>query len=291
MKNLFKTAISAAVVSAALAQSALATEIVHYDNKPVVIELINGEERMIQFGDHVAIGVSQQQEANQLFRTQSAQGAVHIKPNKEFDRERVQIKRMTDGRIVLLDLVSKPAGSAAEPLEDVRVYMPDENVVEADTASAPTSGNASMMVPSEPITPITLTRYIAQKLYAPARLHKDLPQISEANLNDMAGKEVRAFKGINRTRISATPVLAYRAGNQYVVGILLKNTTLDKVTLNYMDINLPFTHATYQHHSLLPNGRAGDRTMLYLVNDRPLTETLVPWTYYALTSDATGAKQ
>jgi len=287
MKTLAKTLLSAALATAAFAQSALATEIVHYDNKPVVIELRQGEERLIQFGDHVAVGVSQSQERNQLFRTQSAQGAVLIKPNKEFDRERVQIKRMTDGRVVLLDLVARPAvADGVEPLEDVRVYLDGEDVVEADTAKG--SSQSMTAPPAEPITPITLTRYIAQKLYAPARLHKDLPQISEANLNDMSGQEVRAFKGMNRLSVSSTPVLAYRAGHLHVVAILLKNKTAENVTLNYMDINLPFSHATSQHHSLRPMGQAGDRTMLYLVNDRPLSETLVPWTFYALNE---GAKQ
>lgn len=266
--------------------SAAATEIVHYDNKPIVVQLQKGAERMIQFGDHVQVGVTGRQEGEQLFRVQSAQGAVHILPNKAFERERVQVKRMTDGRVVLMDLVSVEAPAGTEPLEDMRVYLENENTIEQDVQEK----QGEVANQGGKITPITLTRFAAQQLYAPARLHKVIPGISEANLNEMVNQSVRAFKGINRVRTDVKPVLAYRAGNQYVVALLVKNTTHDEVKLNYLDINLPFSHATYQHHSLNRMGTAGDRTILYLVNDRPLNETLVPWTYYSVADAEEGAK-
>ena len=273
-------------VASLVSLSTWATEIVHYDNKPIVVKLQKGSERMIQFGDHVQVGVTGRQEGEGLFRVQSAQGAVHILPNKAFDRERIQIKRMNDGRVVLIDLISVDVPKGSVPLEDMRVYLESENTVEQDVQAAE---QATVANQRERITPITLTRYAAQKLYAPARLHKVIPGISEANLNEMVNQSVRAFKGINRVRTDVKPVLAYRAGDLYVAALLIKNTTHDEVQLNYLDINLPFSHATYQHHTLTRQGTPGDRTILYLVNDRPLTETLVPWTYYTTAQVEEGA--
>lgn len=269
------------IAASCLSLAATATEIVHYNNKPVIVQLHAGEERKIQFGDHVKVGVTRKQEVEQLFRVQSAQGAVLVRPSKPFERERVVIKRITDGKVVLLDLVATDAPANAQPLEDMRIYLENENSIEQEVKAK----EEQVAKKGPPITPITLTRYAAQKLYAPTRLHNDIPGISEANLNAVLNKEVRAFKGINRAQTRVKPVLAYRANDLYVVALLVRNTTNESVTLNYLDINLPFSHATYQHHQLSRRGTAGDRTILYLVNDRPLAETLVPWTFYAVQAE------
>lgn len=107
-----------------------ATEILHYSNMPVTIELRVGEERSIQFGDHVQVGVTRGQKVKKQFRVQSAQGAVHFLPYEEFDKQRVQIKRITDGRVILLDLIATKAKPKTKPLENIRLVLDSENVVD-----------------------------------------------------------------------------------------------------------------------------------------------------------------
>jgi len=274
------------LVAAAMGAGAVnATEIIHYDNKPITIHLQKGVERTIQLGDHVQVGVTPAQEMKRLFRVQSAQGAVHIRPNAEFDRERVQLRRIGDGQVILVDLISTASAEAGkDPSEDIRIYVAGEDElvtseqdVESTNAPAPT-----------PVTAITLTRYAVQQMYAPQRLHKADFRISPENISTLVDKQVRAFKGMNSVNTVTMPVMAWRAGNLHLAAVLVRNTTQNPVKLNYMDINVPFTHATYQHHSLAPAGQPGDRTIMYLVNDRPLKETLVPWTYY---SDLAAANQ
>ncbi len=283
---MMKFKLSALIGALLLSSAVQATEYIEYSNKPVTIQLHEGEERTIQFGDHVAVGVTPKQEAQGLFRVQSAQGALHILPRKTFERERIQVKRLGDGKIVLIDLVSIEANKKDEtPLEDIRIYVGNEakelpKDIEAANEEASGETNATQKE-VEPITPITLTRHLAQKLYAPERLHKVMPGISEVSLNEVLHKDVRAFKGINRAKTTVKPILAYRSGNLYATALLVSNTGNTTVQLNYLDINLPFTHATYQHHKLTPKGQAGDRTVLYVINERPLSETLVPWTYYS----------
>jgi len=275
----------AALVSAAAAN---AVEIIHYDNAPVTINLQTGVERTIQLGDHVQVGVSPQQEMQRLFRVQSAQGAVHILPNKDFESQRIQLRRMTDGQIILVDLISSAPAEGAEPLESVRVYVQGEDELpksESDVADVNVAAKAA------PVTPVTLTRYAAQRMYAPSRLHRDDPRISTANLSDLQGKAVRALRGIAGVHTETTPVIAYRAGNLQLAALLVRNTAATGVKLNYMDVNIPFSHVTYQHHNLAPAGQPGDRTIMYVVNNRPLSETLVPWTYYTDLAAATAAKE
>lgn len=252
---------------------ALATEIIHYNNLPVTIELRKGEERGIQFGDHVQVGITKGQKAKNLFRVQSAQGAIHLLPYDVFDKQRIQVKRLTDGRVILLDLIASKEDPMATPLEDIRILLESENVVPEDELQV---SDSPMDIPI--ITPVDLTRFASQRLYGPTRLHRDRPGITETTLGVKGA--VRVFKGENKYRTYSKPILAYQGGGYYLAAIHIKNTSDIEVGLDYLDLNLPFSHATFQHHMLYPNGTPGDSTVLYLISEKPLNETLYPWTYY-----------
>jgi integrating conjugative element protein (TIGR03749 family) len=249
-----------------------AEQIIHYKNEPVTIPLIQGQERTIQFGDHVQVGVTKGQQMQKLFRLQSAQGAVFIKPYKEFDKQRITIKRITDGRIILIDLVSEKGTQEAQELEKVKVLLETDNVV-LDPQVKP-SIDQHLAV----ITPVDLTRYAAQRLYGPTRLHNDVMGITEVSMG--VKSSIKIFKGENKYRTFSKPIIAYQGGGYYLSGIHIKNVSSESLKLDYLDLNLPFTHATFQHHTLSPNGTPGDSTVLYLLAEKPLKETLYPWTYY-----------
>lgn len=251
---------------------ALATEIIHYQNLPVTIELRKGQERSIQFGSHVQVGITKGQQMKQLFRAQSAQGAVHLLPYQEFDKQRVQIRRIADGKVILLDLIASEAEEGAEPLEDLRIVLESDNVVPEGEAKA------AMPKPVERITPVDLTRHASQRLYGPTRLHRNRIGISEVPLGVEGA--IRIFKGASKYATVSEPVIAYKGGGYHLVGLYVRNISNESVQLSYLDLNLPFSHATFQHHVLEPNGTPGDSTILYLISERPLKETLHPWTYY-----------
>ena len=249
-----------------------AEQIIHYKNEPVTIPLIQGQERTIQFGDHVQVGVTKGQQMQKLFRLQSAQGAVFIKPYKEFDKQRITIKRITDGRIILIDLVSEKGTQEAQELEKVKVLLETDNVV-LDPQVKPSIDQHPAV-----ITPVDLTRYAAQRLYGPTRLHNDVMGITEVSMG--VKSSIKIFKGENKYRTFSKPIIAYQGGGYYLSGIHIKNVSSEPLKLDYLDLNLPFTHATFQHHTLSPNGTPGDSTVLYLLAEKPLKETLYPWTYY-----------
>lgn len=253
--------------------SVLATEIVHYKNLPVTIELQNGRERSIQFGDHVQVGITKGQQMMKLFRVQSAQGFVHFLPYKEFDKQRVQIKRLSDGQVILLDLVSTEAAPEAGALEDIKILLETDNTI-PDLAEE--SDEAEFKTPV--VTPVDLTRHAAQRLYGPTRLHRDIPGINETILGVKG--PIKVFKGEAKYKTYSKAVLAYQGGGYYLAAIHITNISERDLNLDYLDLNLPFSHATFQHHTLRPSGIPGDSTVLYLISERPLKETLYPWTYY-----------
>lgn len=262
-----------------------AEEIIHYKGRPVTVNLVKDEERAIEFEDHIQVGLSiGQREANQ-FRLQSAQGVLLIKPNTTFPAQRIQIKRVSDGQIILLDIVSSERSeSSIENLEPVRIVLESDNTVDGQTL---TEAEAGSDAPLPVITPVELVRYASQRLYGPNRLHKAARGITNAQLG--VEGTVRLFKGPNSYKTNVTPISAYKGGAYYLSALYIKNTSSDVIQLNYLDINLPFTSATLQHHTLQPSGIPGDATTLYLVSEEPLKSTLYPWTYFS--ADAVPAKE
>lgn len=271
MKLAQSLALGLSLMASLMAQ---ATEIVIYENKPVTIKLHKNEERMIQFGDHVEVGITKGQQMKRLFRVQSAQGAVHFLPYEAFERQRVQIKRVTDGRVILLDLIASEKPKGAGELEDMKIILASENVVEETTEQS----SSSTVYDGPVVTPVDLTRFVAQKLYGPSRLQNDVAGITETAV-DVEGS-IRLFKGANKLATTARAVVAYAGGGYNIAGILVRNVSAEPIQLDYLDLNLPFSHATLQHHALAPAGTPGDSTVLYLVTERSLKETLQPWTYY-----------
>ena len=259
--------------------TASATEIMHYDNKPKTIELVTGDERTIQFGDHIAVGTTPSQDA--LFRVQSAQGALHILAYAPFEKQRIQIKRLGDGRILLFDVSASTATSEVVDLEDITVLMPDENELKTRGLSETTNRHRDRAQSGQDITPIELTRYAAHRFYAPQRLHRSHPSISAQPLGDMTSKALRVFKGVIGAQTSVSAITAYRAGSHHLVALLVVNTHRMPITLDYLSIAVPFHYATLQHHTLAPAGEAGDRTMLYLISDRPARAFLMPWDQFS----------
>jgi len=270
----------AAILLLVSAVGALAEEIIHYKNRPVTIQLVEGEERSIEFGSHVQVGLTRGQQEGALFRVQSAQGFLHIKPNETFPEQRIQVRRVSDGRVILLDLISeKRTPDAIAALEPVKILLEKDNVVEGQTYEEAVSGEAGEGIADAPvITPVELVRYASQRLYGPPRLHRDIPGITDTPLGVNAF--IKLFQGENKYKTSVKPIVAYRGGPYYLCALYIKNISNAAIKLDYLDINLPFSTATFQHHTLQRNGIPGDSTVLYLVSEEPLKSTLHPWTYY-----------
>ena len=200
---------------------------------------------------------------------------MHILANKPFENERVQVKRISDGTLLLIDFTARNAGNY---VEDIAILTP-EMAKKSNRDPFQREEPATQINGVTEVTPVHLTRHASQLVYAPKRVISNIPGITKAPLG-LTG-EIKLFKGINRAFVRATPVFALKGGGYHLAAIHLVNTSYDIVQLDYLDLNLPFTHATFQHHTLRPRGHDGDDTVLYLVGDKPLTQLLVPWDFYA----------
>ncbi len=77
---------------------------------------------------------------------------------------------------------------------------------------------------------------------------------------------IKLFRG---GAVTATPLVAWRAGSLHLTAIKLVNRTGVARTLDPRDLRGDWLAATFQHHRLLPAGDEADTTAVYLISARP----------------------
>lgn len=246
------------------------TERIAWQKVPIPLELKVGAERLVQFPVAVTVGLPAPLQG--IVRVQSVAGTVYLLAQQPFAATRVVVRGLDDGRIYLLDLSAKVSpklsaqlstplsreadGAGTDPVE---IFDPDEARDErerAEQAGAPAYGY------------VTLTRFAAQQLYAPARLLEGLPGVVRVPIE---GKPVALVRG---DTVEAIPLIAWRAGDLYLTALTLTNTTRRAQVLDPRTLRGRWLSATFQHNRLHPAGREADRTVVYLVSARPFAASL-----------------
>ncbi|MCP5413608.1 MAG: TIGR03749 family integrating conjugative element protein [Chromatiaceae bacterium] len=115
---------------------------------------------------------------------------------------------------------------------------------------------------------VTLTRFAAQQLYAPARLLHDLPGVVRVPVRREPVHLVRAAP------IEASPLVAWRASGLYITAVKLRNLGTQAVTLDPRTLRGSWLTAAFQHNRLHPAGDEADTTALYLISARPFETAL-----------------
>jgi integrating conjugative element protein (TIGR03749 family) len=236
-----------------------AAEVVEWRNVPLSIVLTVGEERVLAFPDNVQVGVPAAL-TPELFRTQSTGGTVLWLARRPFETQRVQVRLMSSGRVMLFDVTAVDSrGHASGSAEPIQVIFPEavSGTGNAGDAAAP--------------TPIALTRYAAQQLYAPLRVLRDVPEIRRVPMG--TAPSVELYRGAD---LRAEPLGSWQGGGLYITAVRLTNLGSARVVLDPRRLRGRFVAATFQHNTLGPANTRSDTTCVYLVTDRPFTASIVP---------------
>jgi len=248
---------------------AFATETLHWKRLPLAIALHVGQERVIFVDHEVRVGVPT--DAGDHLRVQSAAGAVYLRASAPFDATRLQLQDVSGGGLILIDVTARPADDGAAALEPVRIVFDEDRAAtsrDPETARDSTSG-ASRSTP----TPVVLTRYAAQSLYAPLRTVESVPGIARVGLPRRLALDAL----LPGRSVSARALAAWRLDNEWVTAVLLTNQSAEVVTLDPRTLQGDFVAATFQHHTLGPSRDPTDTTVLYLVTrGHGLAESLLP---------------
>lgn len=261
-----------ALVFAFIFHSACATELMQWERIPLPVELHVGHERVLLINKNVRVGYPAGLDGK--LRVQSSGGTVYLQAKEAFAAARLQLQDKDSGELILLDITAT-AGEALEPVElryGDAVYRND--VRNKSTADVTDSSNSTTETPSFPSSsPVALTRYAAQMLYAPLRTVESLPGVHPVSPR-LPAHITTLLPG---EPVSATPLAAWQLGEDTVMAIRLQNKGATRITLDPRSLQGDFYAAAFQHPWLGGAGTAQDTTVVYLVTRyRRVDQAIVP---------------
>jgi integrating conjugative element protein (TIGR03749 family) len=253
---------------AVLVSPAQADELMKWERIPLQIPLKVGQERVVFVDKNVRVGFPPA--LNGKLRVQSTGGAVYMKANSDFPQTRVQLQDVESGEVILLDVTAGEKG----PVEPVRlVYNGEVTTLNSatdaagqtarHTASGHDVGSQAkrQKVKYNAPVPVLLTRYAAQKLYAPLRTIEAVPGVRPVNPH----LPKRLTTLYPSEALTAMPLAAWGVANRAVVAIRLQNTVSRRIVLDPRALQGQFVAATFQHRWLGPVGTPEDTTTVYIV--------------------------
>ncbi|MCP4285693.1 MAG: TIGR03749 family integrating conjugative element protein [Gammaproteobacteria bacterium] len=227
------------------------TERIEWKKTPIQLELTVGQERQVAFPSSVKVGVPGN--LRPLLRTQSVNGTVYLLAHAPFESTRVMVREIDGGQIYLFDISASKKSGQSHPIQ---IFVQE--------ASEPGDVNDGNAVTSN-FSYVTLTRFAARQLYAPARLMRDRPGIVRT---PVARDPINLVRG---GAIKAIPLVAWRAEGYYLTAVKLTNRSDQPQTLDPRNLRGTWLTATFQHHRLLPAGEEADTTVVYLISARPFS--------------------
>ena len=188
-----------------------APERITWQKTPITVSLTVGKERRVDFPGPVQVGLPATIQS--AIRVQSVAGTVYLLAHQPFEATRVMVRTVDSGAVYLLDLSAANEGEAKSAIQILDPETRKPGVTEEEGAPLPAYGY------------VTLTRFAAQQLYAPARLLHDLPGVVRVPVRREPVRLVRAAP------IEASPLVAWRASGLYITAVKLRNLSTQAVTL------------------------------------------------------------
>jgi len=234
-----------------------APERITWQKTPITVSLTVGKEQRVDFPGPVKVGVPAAIQS--ALRVQSVAGTVYLLAHQPFEATRVMVRAVDSGAIYLLDLSADNEDEAKAAIQILDPETQRPGVAKEEGAPLP-------LLPAYGY--VTLTRFAAQQLYAPARLLLDLPGLVRVPVRREPVRLVRAAP------IEASPLVAWRARGLYITALKLRNLGTQAVTLDPRTLRGSWLAAAFQHNRLHPAGDEADTTALYLISARPFETAL-----------------
>lgn len=131
-----------------------------------------------------------------------------------------------------------------------------------------TSQRRKPVIPQDALSPVELTRYAAQQLFAPDRL---LPKSETIVRVRVSIDPIDLSRDLD---IQSHPIASWSSASLYVTAVKLENLSSTTKRLLPQDLRGNWRTATYHHARLQPREKSGDSSVIYLVSDRPFSSAL-----------------
>ena len=228
-----------------------------WDHVPIDVVLPIGKERILTFPRKAQFGYDRGVLTSDVLQVQNNDGALYLVANKSFAPQRIEVKLIKSGKVILLNL------SAQDNASDVplSIVMPcKQNDLEKMTFSVD--------YPS-------LLRFAVQQLYAPERLLTKPSYIYRVPMH--ASRTVSLFTDNN---VVAMPQISWRGGDLYITAVILRNLSQHSVYLKPKKINGNWVAVSFfplrklSHKGALIHGIPKDNTTVFLISKKPFSEAI-----------------
>ena len=240
-----------------VAASGQATQILHWQRLPLTVPLTVGQERVVFLDRKVRVGVPTA--LSDRLRIQSTGGALYLRASTVLPPTRLQVQDVQTGMVILLDVAAEPAKSGQPAAEPIRIVL-DAPGEESPPASTTPEAGTAQSAPDAALA-MTLTRYAAQRLYAPLRTLEPVEGIRPAAVE----KELPLDSLLPGLPVRARALAAWQLQHLRVTAVRLSNQSARPIALVPEALQGDFVAATFQHPDLGPSGQATDTTVVYLV--------------------------
>lgn len=229
----------AAVVEGRASEKGATHRSVVYQGVPIAVELPLNAETRVHLEESVEIGLPSALISK--LDASSVHGVVYLTATHPFSPQRVALKGVQTGRFVLLDVSSTQAPGSIKDL-----------FIRASKLSPP-----SIDTPS--LTAAQVMRYVARLTLAPRR-----PK-SEASTIKRVAIAVAPNTIYRNVAVTSTLLAAWRSNEWLALAIELRNESDDSIWLSPHDVNGFWRSAGFLHTRLLPRGKRGAQTVMFLV--------------------------
>lgn len=220
-----------------------------YSNQPLHIVIPVDIPVEMQFPEPVEFGIPE--ELSDFLQIENLASTIYLTANATFPSTTVLVKLMHSNVPIVIRL--------AASMDETGPYT---YVIRASQRGKPM---ARSVAPS----PVELTRFAAQQLFAPDRL---LPKSQTIVRVHVSIDPIELTRDLD---IRSQPIGSWSTGSLYVTAVKLENLSSTTKRLSPQDLRGNWRTATYHHSRLLVHGTDGDTSIVYLVSDKPFSTALV----------------
>ncbi len=242
---------------------------------PISITLPVNKEKRIIFPNTVSVDAKGALTADQL-RILDNDKSLYLTALKSFPVTRIYVTVKDSGEVVLIDLMTNENSSNNTQQIDIKQngnnHIESNKTIVSTVSEAPSQTQESNSS-NDDMSFSDLIRFAWQQVYAPERLIQNTSTFSRAPMHT----EKFVSDLVYGDKVIAYPESSWVSGNHYVTAILLRNKYQHITNINiHKDLCGDWQAGLlYPTTNLKPYGeKRGDSTMLFLVSNRPFSETM-----------------
>ncbi|WP_246616103.1 TIGR03749 family integrating conjugative element protein [Shewanella sairae] len=248
-----------------------------WDGNPINVTVAVGQETLLSFDGDVRVGVPPL--LYQSAAVDSLSGTIYITADKPFEAQRLQVERLRDGMVMLID-VSARAGIMAQTQVDI-LTLDEKKALEEDVAIN-NAFEQHVQRLSMPV-PTLLVRYAYQNLYSPSHAIEPLPGVVRSTMQIEKDIQPQAF---SLWPVTATPVAAWSLDGYTVTAVTLTHQNNDSLFLDPRQVTADLYGLSFAFPDLGPLGTDSSTSTAFMVSKGPLADSLPPKPVIAVEGDS-----